>query len=79
MMTSILAEAAAATVGPMIPGEWIIALVVAIIGAVGGVYLKRSGREEGRAETATTIANQPLTIAMTQTPVSYTHLTLPTN
>lgn len=42
-MTPILAT--------LIDGDWIIAVVVAIIGAGGAVWAKAKGRAEGRAET----------------------------
>jgi len=53
--------------GTMIPGEWIITVIVAVIGALGGIYLKRTGVAQGRAEQSTVIANEPLSIAITQT------------
>ena len=42
----------------MISGEWLTGIVVAVIGALGGVYLK--ARKDGENSREVTIKDQPL-------------------
>lgn len=43
---------------PMIPGSWLTTFVVAVIGALGAVWMKQKGRQQGRAENVT--LNSPI-------------------
>ena len=55
----------------LISGDWIIGIVIAIITAVGGVWLKSSSEERGarceRETRSTTIEGQPVGIALVKT------------
>jgi hypothetical protein len=56
-----------------VPEEWLTAFVVAIIGALGAVWIKAksSGRAEGENSREVTIKNQPLQMTKTDRPVSF--------
>lgn len=53
----------------MISGEWLTGIVVAIIGAFGGIYLK--ARKDGENSREVTIKDQPLRMVKTDRPVSF--------
>lgn len=53
----------------MISGEWLTAMIVAIIGAIGGVYVK--ARKDGEDAREVTIKGQPLRMMKTDRPVSF--------
>jgi hypothetical protein len=72
-MMTLLAQAAA-DADPMISGKWLIAAAVAIIGAVGGVLLKRWGLEQGRSERHVTIADQPISFSQASPAATQTDL-----
>jgi TolA-binding protein len=54
-VTSIIADG-----GSMIPGEWLTAFVVAVIGAIGAAWARYSGVEKGKREQEVTLAGQPI-------------------
>lgn len=74
MMMQILAEAATAAPTPpdtMISGNWITSLVVAVIMACGGIWLRSSGRKAGLKEATNniTIADQPVNVRTHADPI----------
>ena len=74
MMMQILAEAATAAPSPpdtMISGNWITSLVVAVIMACGGIWLRSSGRKAGLKEATNniTIQDQPVSVRTHADPV----------
>ncbi len=56
-----------------VPEEWVTAFCVAIIGAIGAVWLKAKsvGKSEGENSREVTIKNQPLQMTKTDRPVSF--------
>ena len=72
-MITLLADSTVAA-GPMIPGEWLTGIVVAVIGAIGGIWLKRSGVEQGRSERSVTIDGQPIAFTQGSPPATQNEL-----
>lgn len=62
-MIQILAQVSVGNPDTMISGNWITAFVVAVIGALGAVWARNTGRKEGKAEVMQ-IGPQPFMVEL---------------
>lgn len=71
MMTMQLLAEVAAKAEPMIPGNWLTAFVVAVIGAGAAAWARMSGRKQGAKEARAVILQSPVPTIRTQEEPEY--------